>query len=45
VPPPDLAATIFHLLGLDPASEFVDALGRPRRLTDNGQALRELVGA
>ena len=44
VRPPDLAATIFHLLGLDPASEFVDPLGRPRRLTDNGEALRELVG-
>jgi hypothetical protein len=43
--PPDLAATIFHLLGLDPSAEFVDPLGRPRRLTDNGQPLRELVGA
>ncbi|MDR3401814.1 MAG: DUF1501 domain-containing protein [Chthoniobacter sp.] len=45
VTPPDLAATIFHLLGLDPASEFIDPLGRPRRLTDNGQPLRELIGA
>ena len=45
VRPPDLAATIFHLLGLDPASEFVDPLGRPRRLTDNGEVLREIVGA
>ncbi len=44
VHPPDLAATIFHLLGLDPAGEFVDPLGRPRRLTDNGQPLRELIG-
>jgi hypothetical protein len=45
VQPPDLAATIFHLLGLDPAAEFVDPVGRPRRLTDNGQPLRELIGA
>ena len=44
VHPPDLAATIFHLLGLDPASEFMDPLGRPRRLTDNGVPLRELIG-
>ena len=44
VRPPDLAATIFHLLGLDPASEFMDPIGRPRRLTDNGEALHELVG-
>lgn len=43
--PPDLAATIFHLLGLDPAAEFLDPIGRPRRLTDNGQPLRELIGA
>ena len=45
VTPPDLAATIFHLLGIDPAGEFIDPLGRPRRITDNGNALRELVGA
>ena len=44
VRPPDLAATIFHLLGLDPGGEFMDPLNRPRRLTNNGAALRELVG-
>jgi len=44
VHPPDLAATIFHFLGLDPAGEFIDPLGRPRRLTDNGEPLRELIG-
>jgi len=44
VRPPDLAATIFHLLGLNPADEFLDPIGRPRRLTDNGTALRELIG-
>jgi len=45
VRPPDLAATIFHLLGVDPAGEFVDALNRPRRLTSNGTMLGELTGA
>jgi len=45
VRPPDLAATIFHLLGLDPAGEFLDPLHRPRRLTNSGVALKELVGA
>jgi hypothetical protein len=30
--PPDLAATIYHALGVDPASELRDRLGRPVRL-------------
>jgi hypothetical protein len=29
VRPDDLAATIFHLLGIDPATEVRDPLGRP----------------
>lgn len=45
VRPPDLAATIFHLLGVEPAGEFMDSLQRPRRITDNGVALKEVVGA
>jgi len=45
VHPPDLAATIFHLLGIPPGGEFIDPLNRPRRLTDDGVPLRELVGA
>ena len=32
VTPADLAATVYHLLGVDPALELVDALGRPLRL-------------
>jgi hypothetical protein len=43
--PRDLAATVFHLLGLSPSAEFVDALGRPRPLTDGGTPIREIVGA
>jgi hypothetical protein len=44
VRPPDLAATIFHLLGIHPHGDFLDPLGRPRMLTNSGVALRELVG-
>jgi hypothetical protein len=44
VHPPDLAATIFHLLGIQPNHEFMDALQRPRTVTDGGEPLRELVG-
>ncbi len=43
--PPDLAATIFHFLGLNPSSEFLDPLGRPRMLTNNGTPLRELIAS
>jgi Protein of unknown function (DUF1501) len=45
VRPPDLAATIFHLLGVPHNGEFLDPLGRPRAITDGGTPLRELVGA
>jgi hypothetical protein len=45
VRPPDLAATIFHLLGIDPAGEFMDPLNRPRRVTNSGTVLHELAGA
>jgi len=44
VRPPDLAATIFHLLGIHPNHEFMDALQRPRIVTDSGVPLREIVG-
>jgi uncharacterized protein (DUF1501 family) len=44
VRPPDLAATIFHLLGIHPNHEFMDAVQRPRMVTDSGVPLRELVG-
>ncbi len=45
VRPPDLAATIFHLLGIEPDREFMDPVQRPRRVTDDGVPLREIVGA
>jgi hypothetical protein len=39
--PPDLAATVYHALGVDPATELRDRLGRPLRLC-NGQVMTPL---
>lgn len=44
VRPPDPAATILHLLGIDPRREFLDPIQRPRLATDGGVPLREIVG-
>jgi uncharacterized protein (DUF1501 family) len=41
--PADLAATIYHLLGVDPRSEIRDRLGRPLTLCD-GRVLDTLLG-
>jgi hypothetical protein len=43
VRPDDLAATMYYALGLDPATEFVDALGRPLPIAD-GKPIREIFG-
>jgi hypothetical protein len=40
--PADLAATIFHLLGIGPDREFQDEAGRPYRI-HRGQAIRGLL--
>jgi hypothetical protein len=39
--PPDLAATVYHALGVDPATELRDRLGRPVRLCA-GEVMRPL---
>lgn len=39
--PPDLAATVYHALGVDPATELHDRLGRPLRLC-SGQVISPL---
>jgi uncharacterized protein (DUF1501 family) len=39
--PPDLAATIYRALGVDPATELRDRLGRPLRLC-SGEAIAPL---
>jgi uncharacterized protein (DUF1501 family) len=41
--PADLAATIFHLLGIGPDAEFHDPEGRPYRMTQ-GTAIKGLTG-
>lgn len=41
VRPYDLIATIYHALGIDPATEYQDTLNRPRRLVEDG---RPIVG-
>lgn len=37
VHPYDLITTIYHALGIDPATEYHDSLNRPRRLVEHGQ--------
>jgi hypothetical protein len=44
VSPEDLAATIFHALGIDPESQIRDAQGRPVALVTGGRALTSLFG-
>ncbi len=39
--PNDLGATVYHLLGINPASEFVDRIGRPLRL-NHGEVMEPL---
>jgi hypothetical protein len=43
VQPDDLAATIYHLLGIDPGTELRDREGRPLRLS-HGRVLHEVFG-
>jgi hypothetical protein len=42
--PPDLAATIYHALGVDPATELRDRLGRPLRVC-SGEPIMPLYTA
>jgi uncharacterized protein (DUF1501 family) len=41
--PEDLAATMYHLLGIDPDDEFYTPEGRPVKLVNNGRVIRELL--
>jgi hypothetical protein len=44
ITPKDLMATIFHVLGIDPAVQFPDQAGRPQYLLPEGaRAIAELV--
>ena len=45
VSPEDIAATVYHHLGIDGrAAAFPDRAGRPLYLVENGEPIRELVG-
>jgi Protein of unknown function (DUF1501) len=41
--PADLAATMFHCLGINPADEFHTPEGRPVKVTNEGHVIRELL--
>ncbi len=44
VTPGDLAATIYHHMGVPQDTTYLDHQGRPRFVVENGEAIRELVG-
>jgi uncharacterized protein (DUF1501 family) len=39
----DFMATIFDVLGMEQALQYIDPSGRPRNMIDNGQVMKELV--
>lgn len=41
--PQNVLATIYHVLGIDPASTFPDFQGRPMHLLDDREKIKELV--
>src|SRR6516162_3861595 len=41
--PEDLAATICHLLGIDPKEEFLTPEGRPVAIVNNGRVIHDLL--
>jgi hypothetical protein len=41
--PEDLAATIYHLMGIDPTEDFYTPEGRPVPLVNNGRVMRDLL--
>jgi hypothetical protein len=44
VSPKDIAATLYHLLGIDPFQDYRSLDGRPFKMLDEGEVLRELIG-
>ena len=41
--PEDLAATMYHLLGIDPADEFYTPEGRPVKIVNGGKVIQSLL--
>ncbi|MBI4601124.1 MAG: DUF1501 domain-containing protein [Planctomycetes bacterium] len=44
VTPGDIAATIYHHMGVPLDATYLDHQGRPRRIVEQGEPIRELVG-
>ena len=43
VSPKDILATIYHLLGIDPATTLTDRQGRPMALIPEGEVITEML--
>jgi hypothetical protein len=43
ISPKDILATIYHLLGIDPATTITDSLGRPTPLLRDAEVIREAL--
>ena len=41
--PQNILATLYHVLGIDPAVTFADHSGRPRYILDDREQIAELV--
>ena len=41
--PQNVLATLYHVLGIDPAMTFLDLQGRPVSLLDDRETIRELL--
>jgi hypothetical protein len=41
--PPNVLATLYHVLGIDPASTLTDPTGRPMFLLDDQEKIAELI--
>jgi uncharacterized protein (DUF1501 family) len=41
--PHDIHQTIYHVLGVDPTTSFLDHSGRPLPVVDGGEPIRELI--
>jgi uncharacterized protein (DUF1501 family) len=44
VTPGDIAATIYHHMGVPLDAVYLDTTGRPRYIVENGKPIRELIG-
>jgi uncharacterized protein (DUF1501 family) len=42
--PQDLIATVYHQLGINPSTTFLNRTGQPIKIGSDGEVIRELVG-